>query len=174
MAFNMGRSVSLVRTALAAHGSRYNIPLLACNTVSMRHNQQYCYHIQRPFSNQPARSNTRPVSGGAALTTSHPAPVVASTVSNVSHGTSSISHNKNDDHGYDAGDNRGSFHDDADYNVHIGDPSRWHVIGGQVFGGLLWFWILYRLKNDWKYFLFLENPFDSAYAPTDTEAAEHH
>ena len=25
----------------------------------------------------------------------------------------------------------------------------------------MWFWLLYRLKNDWRYLFFWDNPFDS-------------
>ena len=31
-------------------------------------------------------------------------------------------------------------------------PSRWHVLGAEAFGGLMWFWILYRGYHDWEVF----------------------
>jgi hypothetical protein len=47
-------------------------------------------------------------------------------------------------------------------------------------GGLLWFWLLYRLKSDWKFLFFWENPFDShdephsaAHSPEQGQE-EHH
>jgi len=65
-------------------------------------------------------------------------------------------------------------HNDDDDDFHITDPSRWHVIGSEVLGALLWFWLLYRLKNDWRYLFFWENPYDSAYAVHDPDETEPH
>ena len=31
-------------------------------------------------------------------------------------------------------------------------PARWHVLCGEAFGGIMWFWILYRGYHDWNVF----------------------
>ena len=36
----------------------------------------------------------------------------------------------------------------------------------------MWFWLMYRAKNDWRYLFFWDNPFDSHDAPHADDA--HH
>lgn len=37
------------------------------------------------------------------------------------------------------------------YGVHLHEPAVWQKRGAQVFGFLLWFWLMYRLKEDGQY-----------------------
>lgn len=60
----------------------------------------------------------------------------------------------------------GGAHESVTYEgVTISKPKKWQLYGAHFFGGLMYFWILYRLKNDYKVFLGLEHPWD---------AHEHH
>ncbi|QDZ22042.1 hypothetical protein HOP50_06g45840 [Chloropicon primus] len=38
--------------------------------------------------------------------------------------------------------------------VTIHHASNWHKFGAQAFGGVMWFWIFYRLRNDFDTFMF--------------------
>eukprot|EP00887_Chlorella_sp_A99_P008109 scaffold12.g8109.t1 len=45
-------------------------------------------------------------------------------------------------------------HDSVTYEgLTIHKPASWHVYAGQGFAGLMWFWVFYRLYNDWDTFI---------------------
>ena len=90
----------------------------------------------------------------------------------------SSSHASHDGKGHGAGGHQdhhgeGDRHAGPDYGIHFHQPERWHRVGAQVFGGLLWFWLLYRAKNDWRYLFFWDNPFDSHDHGNGHEGAAH-
>jgi hypothetical protein len=66
------------------------------------------------------------------------------------------------DHNNSHNNNNHSHHNSSEYgeDIHFIEPSKAHIYGGKIFGGLMWFWILYRLKNDWKSFFGYQWPWD--------------
>jgi len=139
--------------------------------------------VSIPRASLPASFISLPVSSStsiSSLSRSFTSSTALQAASATSHSSSHSSHDSHGGHAGAGGHHGGEDRSGPDYGLHFHEPSRWHKVGAQVFGGLLWFWLLYRAKNDWKYLFFWENPFDSHdephshSTPHSPEPEKHH
>ena len=65
----------------------------------------------------------------------------------------------------------GGGHGESFHGVHIHPPARWQSLYGEGAFILMWFWMMYRAKQDGAVLLGWVNPFD---ATPDAEVAARH
>ena len=58
--------------------------------------------------------------------------------------------------------------------VKIPVPARKHVILAKLGGGAMWFWVLWRLKHDWRTLYGHYNPADAWTIPDPNAPPAHH
>ena len=68
----------------------------------------------------------------------------------------------------------GGHHGESFHGVHIHPPARWQSLYGEGAFILMWFWMLYRAKEDGAVLLGWVNPFEGGHGHGDEDDGHGH